>query len=335
MPGEHWQGRAARVSKLMGTLEYWRRGCQSVLLWALLLLAGLLCPAGTMAQALVADGGFEQMGRDPSAAAWIARGAGAEIRQGVGRVSPDDAEAAAYAAALAPKDDFSTEWVQPLLPLAPGREYVLSAWVKLDGAAAQALLGVRSSRSFPRIYRGLAGEGWQHMELAFTAEEGWAQVVLSSTAGATVLWDDVALHESSSEVERLAAIWEERLRQGNPLYTGLVVDSRGSGLRRGMSPKIYDVTGRLVFAGAEASFDQLIRKGLVAYVKTLEEATSHPRLAVSTEYPMRLPLVVDAQDTTGPTRTAVVVGLEDASRIQAATDQYDFLGRFAIVFVVD
>ena len=50
---------------------------------------------------------------------------------------------------------------------------------------------------------------------------------------------------------------------------------------------------------------------------------------------MRLPLIVDAQGVSGMPRTSVIIGEEAARRIRAATDQYDFLGRFAIIFVID
>lgn len=303
---------------------------------------GILClvlffSLGVSSQNLLVDGGFGLSGHQPEAAVWISRGAGASIEKGVGRPSSDNADETAYAARLMPPTDYASEWVQPLLPLTTGNEYVLSAWVRLQGdTPAQASLGVRMQNGYPRIYRGLSGDGWERIELAFTASEGWAQVVLSCTAEAMVFWDDVALYASDTVMERLAGEWEARLKtEQQPLYTGLVIDARGTGLERGMSPKIYDAFGRLVFAGESASYDQLIRKGIVAYVRSLEEATAHPRVAVNPEYPLRLPLVLDAQQATGSPPTAVIVGEEDGRRIRRATDQYDFLGRFAIVFVVD
>lgn len=143
------------------------------------------------------------------------------------------------------------------------------------------------------------------------------------------------MQESKTAAEEVAAQWEVNLKAGKPLYTGLVVNALGTTLERGMSPRIYDVTGRLIFDGKGATFEQLIGKGLVAYVRTLEDAAEHPRLAVSEEYPMRLPLIVDAQGVSGMPRTSVIIGEEAARRIRAATDQYDFLGRFAIIFVID
>ena len=76
-------------------------------------------------------------------------------------------------------------------------------------------------------------------------------------------------------------------------------------------------------------------RALVAYSTDLREATSHPRLKVSDAYPFRLPLVVDAQGTRGLPRTDVIIGAADARRIREAVEEYDFLGRFAVVFVLE
>ena len=310
--------------------------CRSLRSVAVFFLAFLLSVGAGAQKNLVADGSFEISARNPQGGPWIARGEGAGFAKGAGRVTHDQGDTN-YAARLVPWIDFSSEWIQAVLALKAGTEYILSAWVRPEGdAPAQASIGVRMQNSYPRIYRGLSGEGWERIELAFTAEEGWAQIVLSSGAGATVYWDDVTLYESVPVTEQLARQWESRLKQKErPLYTGLVIDARGTGLERGMSPKIYDTSGRLVFAGENFSHDQLIRKGIVAYVRSLEEATTHPRIAVSPDYPMRLPLVVDAQRAVGLPTSAFVVGVVDGKRIRQATDQYDFLGRFAIIFVID
>jgi hypothetical protein len=299
----------------------------------LVALVMLCSPSPVGAQNLLQDGGFEILGSRSGQSPWIVPAVDS-VRNGVGKPPAGSVLGESYAASLSPVSDYKAELAQPLLPLVPGRPYVLSAWVRAEQPGIQAYIGVRSEKGFPRIYRGLSGEGWERIELQFTASEGWAQVVLSTTAGAT-LWDDITLLEGQTAIERVAAEWEKELKQGKELYTGLVVNAKGSGLERGMSPKIWDATGRLVFAGVDASFDQLIRKGLVAYEKSLEAATAHPRLAVSDAYPMRLPLVVDAQGVSGMPRTGVIIGAEDARRVRAATNEYDFLGRFAIIFVVD
>ena len=72
-----------------------------------------------------------------------------------------------------------------------------------------------------------------------------------------------------------------------------------------MSPRIWDEDGQLVFAGIGAGESQLFGQGLVVYATELRDGTSHPRLKVSDAYPLRLPLVIDAdrEDAVSPERT--------------------------------
>lgn len=149
------------------------------------------------------------------------------------------------------------------------------------------------------------------------------------------MWDDVGLYEAASLEERLAREWEERLSAGEPVYTGLVVHAKGTDLERGMSPRIWDENGQLVFAGIGAGESQMFEQGLVAYTTDLRDGISHPRLKVSDAYPLRLPLVVEAQGTRGLPRTDVIVSEADARRIREAVAAYDFLGRFAVVIVLE
>ncbi|HHW09225.1 MAG TPA: hypothetical protein GXX29_04565 [Firmicutes bacterium] len=305
-----------------------------LLIWAVFLVV----PAGEGAQNMVMDGGFE-MTAAGKGVFWIFRGEGASLAPGMGRGAGEAAEGAA--AVTRPAADYTCEIIQPLLPLTAGRQYVLSAYVKnLAGTTGEAMIGLRQEKDFPRLFRDIPPGKWERLELAFTPDVGWAQVVLSGGAGVELVWDDVTLKESTILSEQLASEWEQRLKSGEKIYTGLVINAKGTGLQRGMSPKILDEFGRLIFKGVEASEVQLFSQGLVAYERDLDIAVKHPRLRVSDDYRLVLPLVVDAQKAVGYPNpnfppTSVVVGAEDAKRIREAVAVYDFLERLAIVFVVD
>lgn len=233
--------------------------------------------------------------------------------------------------------DYDSELVQTIGPqLIPGRTYTVSAWVRSETADAVAVVGVRWEGGHPRVFRGVnPDDGWSKVEFRFTAPQtpGWRQIVLSGTG--TLVWDDVSLYEAETVEARLAATWEARMAAGDEVYTGLVINAKGTDLQRGMNPRIFDESGRLVFAGIDASEGQMIAQGIVAYATDLATGTSHPRLEVSDFFPLRVPLVIDAQATAGLPRTAAVISDADAERIRKAVQNYDFLGRFAVVFVVE
>lgn len=230
-----------------------------------------------------------------------------------------------------------SELVQTIGPLLePGLYYTVSVRVKALSKQATAVVGVRWEGGHPRVFRGINPEdGWVRIDLRFEAPRtpGWRQVVV--TGSGDLVWDEIYLHEADTLEARLAREWEERIRNGESIYTGLVVNALGTPLERGMNPRIFDEDGQLVFAGISADDSQLFSHGLVAYARDLQEGSAHPRLRVSEAFPFRLPLVVDAQGTQGMPRVDVVIGRADAARIREAVAEYDFLGRFAIVFVVE
>ncbi len=238
---------------------------------------------------------------------------------------------------VASEREYDAQVIQTVGPrLVPGRRYTVSAWVRATSPQAVAVIGVRWDGGHPRVFRGVQPEdGWSKIEFRFVApqDDGWRQVVLSGTG--ELVWDDVALYEADTLEARLAAGWEELLASEADVFTGLVVNAKGTGLVRGMNPRIYDESGRLVFAGVEAGDEQMYSRGIVAYATELAEAIAHPRLEVSEIYPLRLPLIVDAQEAVGLPSTAVVIGDADAQRIRRAVQHYDFLGRFSILFVLE
>lgn len=238
---------------------------------------------------------------------------------------------------LRPAVDPAAEVVQTVGPaLEPGARYTVTAWVRALSPGSVAVVGVRWEGGYPRVFRGIEPEeGWVKIEFWFDApvRPGWRQVVLSGSG--EMVWDDVGLFEADSLEARLAREWEQRLSKGEPIFTGLVINAKGTDLQRGMNPRIWDEDGQLVFAGIGAGHSQMFAEGLVAYATDLADGVAHPRLRVSDVYPLRLPLVIDAQGTRGLPRTDVVIGRADARRIREATQEYDFLGRFAIVIVLD
>lgn len=280
----------------------------------------------------VADGSFESTAANPRLGAWVLRGSGG--------IDTGESQVGGAAARLEGPQRFESEWVQTLgRRLEAGGEYVLTAWVKAERDDAIAALGLRWEGGFPRLYRGLrAADGWQPIEIAFTVPTpapAWIQVVLSGEHEGSLWWDNVHLTEAHVLRERMAREWEPRLASGESIYTGLVVNVQGLGIERGMSPKVYDTDGRMVYSGTEATGEQLIGRGIVSYVRIMEEAVTHPRLHVHEDYPLRHPLVIDAIDGRDRPRTGAVISAADAEHVLRALREYDFLGRFAVVFLVD
>lgn len=301
-----------------------------------MLLGLILCLAGTAgaeeAAVRIVDGGFETAADRLDAGTWKLNGSG--------KIDTGTAYEGRASAQLLGPNKLRSEWVHSFtMPLVPGRDYVVSAWVRAEKAGSVASLGIRLPNGITRIYRGLGPEdGWQKMEIQFVVPESapeWIQVVLSGEHDGALWWDQVEVTEAHTVRERLAREWGPRLAQGRPIFTGLVINADGLGVGRGPSPKVYDETGQIVFAGEQASFVQYQERGIVAYANSLEEAISNPRLNLHPDYPLRHPLVIDALDGADRPRTGVVLRRRDVEVLFEALKDYDFLGRFAVVIVAD
>ncbi|OUN00042.1 MAG: hypothetical protein BAA04_06115 [Firmicutes bacterium ZCTH02-B6] len=305
----------------------------------LCLLAALcLANAGALAQEqygvnLLGNGGFETGAIQPTD--WLPSGA-----SGAGRDTRVSYSGAASGRLTVSGREGEVLWRQRGLQLVAGGRYVLSGWVRAD-APAVAVLGIDwddSSFGQQRIYRGIPADGqWHRVELEFVAS---GQVRAAAVAGGilqgSIWWDELSLVRIDDRPQQLAAHWEALLQRHGPVYTGLVVDARGLGVQRGMSPRIVDEQGGLVYTGVEADPRLVISRGIVAYVRDPDEAIRHPRLAVSELYPYRLPLVVTAVGRVEDVfRTSVVISVADAAIIRRELAKYDFLGRNAVVFVID
>ncbi|MFS8523313.1 MAG: hypothetical protein FWJ83_00485 [Limnochordales bacterium] len=229
-------------------------------------------------------------------------------------------------------------WRQSGIEVVEGGRYVLSGWVRSD-VPAVAVLGVdwQDGGTGQRLHRGLeGGGGWERVEMEFVASRsGPVTAVVGAVARGGVWWDNVSLRRVDDRPQQLAAQWEELIRRHGHVFTGLVVDARGLGVRRGMSPRIVDEEGNIVYSGVEADKSVVIGRGLVGYMYDPEEAVRNMRLAVHEQYPYRLPLIVEAVGVVDdPFRASVIVSVADAQRIRRELQKYDFLGRWAVVFII-
>lgn len=309
----------------------------AALLVVCLLLALGLAPGEVRAQVfgvnLLENAGFETGQAQPDG--WEAVGARFFARD---TQMSRSGEASGY---LSTGDrDGEVFWRQGGLQLVAGGRYVLTGWVRSETQAV-AVLGIdwedeRAGRH--RIYRGVTADGqWYRVELEFVATgTAPAAVIAGGLVRGALWWDDLSLVRLDDRPQQLAAQWEGLLERYGRVYTGLVVDARGLGVRRGMSPRIVDERGELVYTGMEADPRLVISRGIVAYVHDPDEALRHPRLAVSELYPYRLPLVVSAVGRVEDLfRASVVISGADADRIRQELAKYDFLGRNAVVFILD
>jgi hypothetical protein len=112
------------------------------------------------------------------------------------------------------------------------------------------------------------------------------------------------------------------------LYTGLIVDARGLGVKPAMAPKILNEDGKEVYGSAWISRDFAVREGMVGYLKDPVQAQTNPRVTDK-------PLMVKALKVAGDARVDMVITNADAAMLQSASENLSMLQKCRVIILVD
>jgi hypothetical protein len=112
------------------------------------------------------------------------------------------------------------------------------------------------------------------------------------------------------------------------VFSGLVVDARGIGVKPAMAPKILSEGGQEVYGFSVVDRNWVVQQGMVGYSKDLTAAQSHDRVT-------NRPLTVKAVAASGANKTDVVISTADAQLLLGSGANLGFLEKARVVFVVD
>ncbi|MFH1488676.1 MAG: hypothetical protein ABII06_07220 [Pseudomonadota bacterium] len=115
---------------------------------------------------------------------------------------------------------------------------------------------------------------------------------------------------------------------GKEVYTGLVVDSRGSGIKCALVPRVLDEEGHVVYGPAYASRDYAVQKGMALYVADIKTAGVNPRVA-------NRPLTVKGIRAAKEAQADIVISNADASKIRGSAGNLNFLQKCRVVIVLE
>ncbi len=112
------------------------------------------------------------------------------------------------------------------------------------------------------------------------------------------------------------------------VYTGLIVDARGTDVTPAMSPKIYDPEQREVYGSAYVSREFAVTQGMAGYVKSVERAQETDRVKGN-------PAMVKALKASGANNADLVVSQEDADTLRKIARTQNFLSEGRVMIVLD
>ena len=111
-------------------------------------------------------------------------------------------------------------------------------------------------------------------------------------------------------------------KASSPVFTGLVVDAKGLGVR------ILDENNQEVYGPAFVSREYAVQQGMSGYARDLKESLKDQRVS-------GYPLVVKGLKTSGPGRSEIIISNADASKLRGISESLYFMKKCRVIIVID
>lgn len=112
------------------------------------------------------------------------------------------------------------------------------------------------------------------------------------------------------------------------IFSGLIIDARGQGIRAALMPKIVNEEGREIYGPAWTGRDLAVREGMAVYLRDLRSAEVHPRAG-------ERPLLVKVLRAAGDGRVDMVIPNSTAAILQGRPENLRVLEACRVIIVVD
>jgi hypothetical protein len=122
--------------------------------------------------------------------------------------------------------------------------------------------------------------------------------------------------------------FEGKKAKKEQIFTGLIIDCRGLGVKPALSPRVLDSGGREIYGSAYVTKEWAVKYGIVGYSKDVAKAAKLDRVGKN-------PGQVKAEKASGDNKTDVVISDDDAADIRSASKNLKFLSECRVIFVVD
>jgi len=113
------------------------------------------------------------------------------------------------------------------------------------------------------------------------------------------------------------------------VFSGLVIDATGLGVKPAMAPKVFDEAGNEVYGSMYVSRDFAVKFGMAGYSKSVEDAVKRSDRVGKT------PQKVKAIKASGTNNCDLVVSTADADEIRSSAKNLKFLQQCRVIIVVD
>ena len=159
--------------------------------------------------------------------------------------------------------------------------------------------------------------------------EVWSQMKLNGGFSQLILPPEIRHIEPIKQVltGKNSSTQQTRLRSSN-IFTGMVVDARGTQAVPVLAPKILDENLEEVFGPAYVSREFAVQHGVVRYTTAIWKAKLDPRVSDN-------PLIVRALKALWPGRCDFIISNADAAKLKSASEHLKFLKECKVIIVLD
>ena len=112
------------------------------------------------------------------------------------------------------------------------------------------------------------------------------------------------------------------------VYSGLIIDARGTDVMPAMSPKVVDDKGMEIYGSAYVDRNFALQQGMAGYIKDLNEAKTNERVAGN-------PLVLKALRSQGAKGSDLVLSAADADLLRKLNSSQAFMRECRVMIVID
>jgi len=121
---------------------------------------------------------------------------------------------------------------------------------------------------------------------------------------------------------------KKKRKADNIETTGLIINAKGLRVKPSLRPRILDENGNEIYGSSSVDRNYALRYGIVGYLKSVDAAEGHERVAAKA-------LVVDGLRPEGPARTDVVLAEDEADEVGDLAKQSKLLDQCKVMFVID
>ncbi len=114
--------------------------------------------------------------------------------------------------------------------------------------------------------------------------------------------------------------------EADTVYTGVIIDARGTGITPAMSPKIFNPDGKEIYGSVAVERDFVLKHGIVGYAKDLKKAENNDRVKGN-------PLLIKGKLDSGKSSDLVISG-DDAELLMKLDATQSFLREARVLIVI-